>query len=115
MTATKTEAPAELDDAIGAMPKISSVKEMPTPKRGRRGIDLSALEDLLKDKKPHAFEKIADRNERERWARRVRDAAKNVGMEASTTYDEGEQRLYFQGFDEGKAPARGRRSSATRS
>src|SRR4051812_45298889 len=83
----ETVDPSELDDAIDAMPKIVSVKEMPVPKRGRRGIDLTPLEDLLKDKKPHAFQNIATRNEREKWARRVRDAAANLGMEASTTYD----------------------------
>jgi hypothetical protein len=110
----KQKAPSELDDAIDGMPKIVDVKEMPRPRRGRRGIDLSALEELLQDKNPHSFEGITDRNEREKWARRVREAAAHIGLEASTTYVEDEGRLYFQGYDLGTAPARGRRSASTR-
>jgi hypothetical protein len=110
----KEDAETSTDIEVAAHPQIATVKEMPRPRRGRRGIDTSYLEELLQEGKPHAFENVEDRNQRERYARQVRAAAKKIGLEASTTYVEEEQRLYFQGFANGEAPARGRRSAATR-
>lgn len=100
--------------ASDEMPAIVTVDEMPATRRGRTPKDLSAFEKLLKDDKAHAVENVDDRNERERFARIIRSAAAQFDREVSTTYIEEEKRLYFRGYALGEAPARGRRSNASR-
>lgn len=106
-TTTKTTKPD--------MPKVVDVEEMPKPKRGRQStIDLSPFVDLISDFDKHAIEDVDDKKKREKFSRYLRAAAKQAGLEVETTYQESESRLYFRGWPQGEAPARGRRSKSTR-
>lgn len=112
-TATREKVAVEKKDDTG-LPTVKDIDEMPKSRRGRSSEDLSAIETLLKDLKPHAFLEIEDRESSEYWARKIRRAASNINLEVSTSYNEPEKALAFQGFPEGEAPARGRRSAASR-
>ena len=93
---------------------IVTVDEMPSNHRGKAIKDLSEFETFLTDNAAHAIEGVKDRNEREKFARVLRAAAAQIGCEVSTAYVEDEKRMYFRGYPEGTAPARGRRSVASR-
>lgn len=112
--ATVTKEKVAVAKKEAGLPEVKQLDEMPKSRRGRSSEDLSAIEDLLKDLKPHAFLEIEDRETSDYWARKIRRAATNINMEVSTSYNESEKALAFQGFPEGEAPARGRRSAATR-
>lgn len=112
-TAVKGKEAVQKEEPTG-LPKIVELDEMPRSRRGRSSADLTELENLVKDLKPHAILDIDSRETSEKWARKIRAAAKNVDLEVSTSFQEAKQQLAFQGFPEGEAPARGRRSAATR-
>jgi hypothetical protein len=121
--ATVTKKPVEAEATATAaeqFPDIKDVAEMPRPRRGRKGMDLEVFIDKLNDFKPHTIQlpelndEKANKKSRERWARRLRAAGKQSGVEVETTFIPEENSLYFRGWKEGKAPARGRRSIETR-
>ena len=79
------------------IPEIVDVEEMPPARRGRRGWDDAPLRDKLRDGKPHAIENVSTEEDRKRWRRRVRLAARRIGVSVTTCYVLEEQRLYFRG------------------
>lgn len=96
------------------LPKIEDGDAMPKARRGRVGMDLTPIVEKLKDLKPHAFAGIGDAKAKEKWARKAREAAEKAGLDVRTTYDPSSQKLWFQGFPRGEAPAQGRKKGSTR-
>jgi hypothetical protein len=90
-------------------PQIIELSEMPKAHRGRQGMDLTPIIEKLKDLKEHAFTGISDGKSKERWARKVREAANKAGLDVRTVYDAKNGRLAFQGYSVGDAPAQGRK------
>jgi hypothetical protein len=78
-------------------PEIVDVDAMPPPRRGPRGWDDSEMLNKLRDGLPHAIENVSTEEDRKRWRRRVRLAARRVGVSVTTRYVPNEARLYFQG------------------
>lgn len=106
--------------AEGFVPTIKDAKEMPRPRRGRKGMDLTPFIEKLSDNSPHTMDlpDLGDddenKKERDKWARRLRAAGERAGVEVETAFIPEENALYFRGWEHGNAPARGRRSSTTR-
>ena len=95
-------------------PQIEDVKEMPKVRRGRTAMDLSVFEDYLKDYQPHAIKGVESATDKSKWGARLRKVASDLGIEVETTWSKNDSALYFRGWPQGEAPARGRRSKATR-
>lgn len=118
--AALTSTPTKVEEVDDFKPTFGKAKEMPKPRRGRRSLDYSAFTTKLQDGETHWIElpEITDEDEakksREKWARRIREAANQVDMEAETTHAPEENKLYFKGWKKGEAPARGRRSNDSR-
>lgn len=93
------------------LPKIGDAAEMPKSRRGRPAMDLSPIIEKLEDFKTHYFEGM-DSEEKDKWARKVREAAAEANLSVRTTYSPEESRLYFAGqpFQE-KAPRKSRKTS----
>lgn len=92
-----------------SIPQITDLQEMPKARRGRKGMDLTPIVDRLRDLKEHALEGIADDKAKEKWARKIREAAVKADLEVRTVYDPSNKRLAFQGYEKGTAPAAGRK------
>lgn len=114
--ATKTaEKTADKSADKSALPQIDDAEEMPKPKRGRQSsIDLAPFIDKLQDLNAHSIRGVDATAKRDKWARHLRQAAKQAGLEVETTWDRNDKRLYFRGWKTGSAPARGRRTTASR-
>jgi hypothetical protein len=80
-----------------ATDKIVDVDAMPERRHGRRGVDLEPLIEKLRDLQPHAIENVASNEERARWRRRLRRAARTAELAVETRYVREERRLYFRG------------------
>jgi len=106
MTATAT--------AEKETPQIEDVQEMPKVRRGRSSMDLTIFEQYLKDQQPHAIKGVESATDRSKWGARLRKVASDLGIEVETTWSKTDEALYFRGWPEGEAPARGRRSKDTR-
>jgi hypothetical protein len=79
------------------LPTIVDVPEMPQRRRGRAGADIAPLVVALRDRNPHAIEDVRTDEQRRRWRRRLRRAAKQEGLAVETGYVDKEGRLYFRG------------------
>jgi methionine aminopeptidase len=81
------------------LPTIVDVPEMPRRRRGRTGADIAPLVDALRDRRAHAIEDVSNEEQRRKWRRRLRRAAKQEGLRVETGYVGHERRLYFRGTD----------------
>lgn len=93
--------------------RIVAVEEMPKRRLGRPRIDLAPLKEALRDGTPHALTDIGNEQERKLWRRRLRMAAKELGLGVETVFVKDEARLYFQGRN-GDTPSSGRRRTRGR-
>jgi len=91
--------------------KIGNGKEneMPKPRRGRKSIDLTPLTEKIADLQLHFVEDITDKAEKDKWSRLLRSAADRGNLSISVIDDRENNRVWFQGYPKGQAPARGRR------
>ena len=91
--------------------QIKTATEMPEPKRGRSSLDYTPLIEKLKDFQPHTISNIEDVKVKNRYARWLREAANQAGMDVSEVWRPDLNTLYFRGYKKGEAPPRGRRGS----
>jgi hypothetical protein len=78
-------------------PTIVDVPEMPQRRRGRVGADIAPLVTALRDRKAHAIEDVRTDEQRRKWRRRLRRAARQERLAVETGYVAKEARLYFRG------------------